>query len=351
MKSFSPEFIENQPISQGLLRTIRLLGEFKGRQELFQQQAPQALETLRQVAVIQSTESSNRIEGITALPKRIEALVARIAVPRNRPEQEIAGYRDVLNTVHTNYTHMRLTAGLVKQLHRDLLRYTASEGGNWKIASNDITEEWPDGTRFVRFEPVPPFAVSEYMEQLHTEFTLLWHSEQVERLLLIPAYILDFLYIHPFLDGNGRMARLLALLLLYQAGYEVGKFVSLERIIEESKESYYDSLYASSQGWHEGKHSLRPWTEYFLGVVVASYREFEERVGTLSTARGTKTKMVIDAVDRLPDGFRIAELERLCPGVTRDMIRVVLKQLREDGIVWCDGAGRNAVWRKRGNNS
>lgn len=350
MKSFTQGFIEKQPVDQSLVRTVRLLGEYKGRQELFKQQAPQALDTLRQVSVIQSTESSNRIEGITALPKRIEALVNRVAVPRNRPEQEIAGYRDVLNLIHTEHAHMRPTVGLVRQLHRDLLRYTASEGGIWKTAPNSITEERPDGTVFVRFEPVPPFAVPEHMEQLHTEFGRLWHGERVERLLLIPAYVLDFLCIHPFSDGNGRMARLLALLLLYQAGYEVGRFVSLERIVEESKESYYDSLYASSQGWHEGEHSLRPWTEYFLGVVVAAYREFEERVGRLGAPRGTKTQMVIEAVGRLPDRFRMAELERLCPGVTRDMIRVVLNQLKEGGAVWCEGAGRNAVWRKRGNN-
>lgn len=346
MKSFELGFIESQPINQNLLRTVRIVGEFKGKESLYKEQIPQALDTLRQAAIIQSTESSNRIEGVTAPLKRIQELVLEKTTPQNRSEQEIAGYRDVLNTIHANHKEMPFSANLVLQLHRDLYRYVGGQGGRWKITNNEITEIQPDGTRVVRFQPVSAFETPEYMNQLHDRFSELWNQGEVEKLLLISAYVLDFLCIHPFLDGNGRMARLASLLLLYQAGIEVGQYVSLEKIVEESRESYYEALYRSSQGWHEGRHSLIPWTEYFLGILVAAYQEFERRVGMLTTARGAKTEMVLEAVRHLPDGFRIVDVERLCPNVTREMIRVVLRKLRDDGLVWSEGAGTAAVWRK-----
>jgi Fic family protein len=349
MKSFEPGFLERQPITHNLLRTVRLLGEFKGKEDLFKEQFPQALETLRQVAIVQSTESSSRIEGVTAPAKRIQALVAEKTTPRNRSEQEIAGYRDALNTIHANQARMPVTTGVVLQLHRDLFRYADTPGGRWKPADNQIVEIGPDGTRRVRFQPVPAFLTSEYMEALHARFRDEWQAGEIDKLLLIPAYVLDFLCIHPFSDGNGRIARLLTLLLLYHAGFDVGRYVSLEKIIEQSKESYYDSLYQSSQGWHEGRHALLPWTEYLLGVLIAAYREFEARVGTLTVARGAKTQLILEAVRRLPDGFRMVDLERQCPNVSRDMIRVVLDRLKKDGAVWREGAGAGAVWRKRGN--
>lgn len=347
MKSFESRHLAQQPITQNLLQTVRLLGEYKGKELLFKNQIPQALETLRQTAAIQSTESSNRIEGITAPHKRLLDLVADKTTPQDRSEQEIAGYRDVLATIHSNHEAIHLTTGIVLQFHRDLYRYGAAEGGHWKSMDNAITERLPDGTQRVRFQPVSTFDTSRYMEDLLREFTESWQTGEVEKLLVIPAFVLDFLCIHPFRDGNGRMARLLTLLLLYQAGYEVGRFVSLERIIENSKESYYDALYRSSQGWHEGHHDLLPFTEYLLGTFVAAYREFESRVGTLTSARGAKTSLVEEAIARLPDGFRMADVERLCPSVTRDMIRVVLRKLKQEGAVWSEGAGVTAVWRKR----
>ncbi len=204
---------------------------------------------------------------------------------------------------------------------------------------------------FVRHFMRPPDELTaEAMRALHESFSERWKTGEVEKLLLIPAYVLDFFCIHPFLDGNGRMARLLSLLLLYQAGYGVGRYVSLEKCVEESRESYYETLRASSQGWHQSRHRLLPWTEYFLGVLVGAYREFERRVGQVTQARGAKTEMVLEAVRRVPDGFRMVDLERLCPNVTRDMIRVVLNRLKKSGDVWCEGAGAGAAWRKRGNN-
>ncbi len=351
MKSFEGDNLERLPLTHSLLQTVRQLGEFRGRQDLFKQQSPQALDSLRQVAVIQSAESSNRIEGIVAPPKRIQELVEEKTTPRNRSEQEIAGYRDVLKTIHGSYPYIGLSPGVVLQFHRDLMQYTSSGGGRWKAANNQITETRPDGTVRVRFEPVAAHLTPIYMESLHEGFHRQWQSGSVDRLLLIPAYVLDFLCIHPFLDGNGRMARLLTLLLLYQAGFEVGRYLSLERVVEQTKEGYYDSLLASSQGWHEGRHDLGPWTEYLLGVLTRAYREFEERVGALASARGAKTQMVTDAIHRLPDGFRIADIERLCPTVSREMIRVVMNKLKREGVIWCVGAGMGAVWRKHSNNS
>jgi Fic family protein len=348
MESFEPGFIVRQPISQNLLRTIRLLGEYKGKQELFKEQSPQVLETLRQAAVIQSTESSNRIEGITVSIERIKELVSEKTTPRDRSEQEIAGYRDVLNTIHSSYAYIPFTPGVVLQLHRDLYQFTVGEGGQWKSVDNLISATYPDGTKVVRFEPVKAAATPLAMASLHERFNTFWQSGEIEPLLLIPTYVLDFLCIHPFSDGNGRMARLLTLLLLYQAGYEVGRFISLERIVERTKESYYDTLYQSSQNWHAGKHSLAPWWEYFLGVVVLSaYREFEKRVGLVSSAKGAKTAMVLDAVSNIPGDFSIKDLQERCPTVGIDLIRRILRQERDAGRLECLGRGPDARWRKK----
>lgn len=346
MKSFEPVVLERLPITQNILRSVRLLGEFKGRQDLYKQQIPQALETLRQAAIIQSTEASNRIEGVTAPLKRIQALVAEKTTPRNRSEQEIAGYRDVLNTIHANYADIPITSGVVLQLHRDLYRHAASEGGRWKMADNEISEERPDGQKVVRFQPVAAHATPEYMDALHKRFRSVWANDGTERLLLIPAYVLDFLCVHPFHDGNGRMARLLTLLLLYHAGYEVGRYISLERIVEQSKESYYDTLYQSSQAWHEARHDLLPWTEYLLGVVIAAFRELEERAGTLTAARGAKTGMVLETISAMRGDFSVKDLQQRCPHVGIDLLRKILRKEREGGRIECLGRGPDARWRR-----
>jgi Fic family protein len=343
MQSFDHAYLERLRITHSLLRTVRLLGEYRGRAGLYRTQHPQALETLRQVAIVQSTESSNRIEGVTAPFDRIQALVAEKTAPRDRSEQEIAGYRDVLNTIHANHSDMPFTPGVVLQLHRDLFRYTGG-GGQWKSTSNQIVAVQPDGTRHVRFQPVAPFQTPSFMERLHELCGMAWREERIDRLLLIPAYVLDFLCIHPFLDGNGRIARLLTLLLLYQAGYDVGRFISLEQVIERTKESYYDSLQRSSQGWHQREHDLVPWAEYLLGTLVGAYQEFEERVGMLTTARGAKTQMVLDAVQSAWGEFTVGDLQRQCPTASVDLIRKVLRREKEAGRVDCSGPGRDARW-------
>jgi len=346
MKSFEGGKVGAQPISQTVLQSVRVLGEFKGHQALYARQTPHVLDALRQAAIVQSTESSNRIEGVVASLGRIQAIVAHQSPPQGRSEQEIAGYRDVLNTVHSSHAHIPFTPNIVRQLHGDLYKYTTAPGGKWKSTDNEIVERAPDGTRVVRFQPTPAWATSGAMDKLHAQFNPLWKEGEVEPLLLIAAYVLDFLCIHPFLDGNGRLSRLLTLLLLYQAGYEVGRYIGLERIVEESKEGYYAALGRSSQGWHEGQHDLQPWTEYWLGTLLAAYRELEGRVETLSSARGAKTAMVLEAFARLPGEFRLTDLERACPHVTRDMIRVVLNRLKQEGRVQAVGRGAGAVWRK-----
>ena len=349
MNSFEHGFLERQPIPHSLLRSIRLLGEYRGKEALFIQQTPQVLESLRQVAIIQSTESSNRIEGIEAPAERIKKLVEHKTTPKNRSEQEIAGYRDALATIHANHANMPFTTGIVLQLHRDLYQFVAQPGGRWKMTDNEISEIHPDGTRVTRFKPTPAHQTPDAMDRLHGIFKEEWEKGQIDPLLLIPAYILDFLCVHPFTDSNGRMARLLTLLLLYQAGFEVGRYISLEHLIENQRSGYYDALYKSSQGWHQGEHSLLPWWEYFLGVMLlAAYREFERRTGELTSAHGAKTGMVLAAIRKQPPTFRYADLAQACPNVSRPTIKRVLARLREDGSVECVKSGRDAVWEKKG---
>lgn len=346
MKSFEHGYLLDTHISHSMVMAIRVLGEFRGRQVLYSEQSPEVLETLRRAAVIQSTESSNRIEGITVAPGRIDRIVMRKDEPQNRPEQEVAGYRDVLLDIHTNHSRMRLSTDLIKSWHRTLYRYTQGQGGDWKDRDNAILEVAPDGRRFVRFQPVSALATPEFMDRLVTLFDQALAAREADPLFLIASFILDFECIHPFWDGNGRIGRLLTLLLLYQNGYEVGRYISLERIVEESKETYYDALLKSSTGWHTASHDLRPWWNYFVGILTAAYKEFEARVGTITSARGAKREMVRRAVDRLPQRFTIGDLKRACPGVSYPTLQRALADLRKEEKVKCLGRGPDAEWER-----
>jgi len=343
--SFASGYLERISFSQANLSAVRAIGEFKGRQELYRQ-FPAMLENLKNIAVIQSAEASNRIEGVVAPPERIRELVEHKTAPQNRSENEIAGYRDVLATIQTRAPHIAVTPNVILQFHRDLYAYLPGEGGHWKSTDNDIVEFLADGSSFVRFKPVPAHLVSDAVQHLTTRYGEALGAESIDPLVLIAAFVLDFLCVHPFLDGNGRMARLLTLLLLYQSGYEIGRFVSLEKTIEESKETYYESLLRSSQGWHEGEHDISPWLEYFLGVLIAAYKELESRVGSFSRARGAKRQLVVDCVRHLPAEFKIADLINACPGIPRPTVNRVLTDLQTEGCVECSGRGRAAVWRK-----
>lgn len=347
MMSFIPTFEAHAPLTHAVVSALGTVREYRGKEALYRQQAPQALETLRQMAVIQSVESSNRIENVLAPAKRIRELVQQKTQPRNRSEREIMGYRDVLNVIHLDHAAIPFSPNVVLQFHRDLLAYANEAGGGWKTADNTIAEIDPDGSRRLRFQPLPAYRTADAMAELHDRFNASWDEGRVERLLLVAAYVLDFLCIHPFADGNGRMARLLTLLLLYRDGYSAGRFISLERIIEESKETYYETLYASSQGWHEGRHDLAPWTEYLLGVIVRAYREFEERAGSVIQARGAKSEMVRAAIRSFSGTFAAKELQERCPSVGLDLIRRILGEERRAGRVVVSGRGPEARWRRR----
>jgi Fic family protein len=276
----------------------------------------------------------------------VAELAAAKTVPRDRPEQEIAGYRDVLATVHANALGMDVTRGLILQLHRDLYQFSPTPGGAWKSSANDIVDVFPDGSHRLRFAPVAPHLVDPAISDLVEGYRRVTSEGRVDPLIAIPAFVLDFLCIHPFTDGNGRLSRILNLLLLHRAGHEVGRYISLERIIEGSKETYYEALEESSAGWHEGRHDLLPWLEYSNGVLIAAYLEFEQRVGQIGSGRGAKREMVVNCVRRLPDVFRYADVERACPGVSRPTIVRALGELRDAGEIRCTKGGRDATWER-----
>lgn len=346
MHSFKTDFLSKLRFEQSDISAVQSLGAYRGKQDLFRQQTPETLEALRETARIESTESSNRIEGIEAPRLQLEKIVLNGAKPRNRSEQEIAGYRDALALIHDSALAMPLTTNLILQLHQTIFRYLPGDGGKWKSSNNEIVERLADGTRRLRFRPVPSIATPQAMGDLVAGWQRAQLAPASDALVLTPLLVLDFLCIHPFRDGNGRVGRLLTLLALYQAGYEVGRYISLERVIEESKETYYEALEASSQHWHEGSHNPFPWMRYFWGALLRCYKEFEERVGRIVPGRGSKSKQVRDAVTRQMAPFAISDIERHCPGVGRDMIRLVLRQLRDEGLVSSSGVGRSAKWRR-----
>ena len=345
MKSFEKKYLVNFKFSAEAVTSMRVIGEYKGKEDLYKRQSPDALEKLLESAIIQSAESSNRIEGITAPAKRIEKIVKGQVQPSDRSEQEIAGYKDVLNLIHQSHSDIPLSENVVLQFHSMLYRHTGKRAGFWKLSENEITEEKPDGSVHVRFKTTPAKDTPDYMRKLIALYNEYSEKETYDPLVLIPLFILDFLCIHPFPDGNGRAARLLTLMLLYKAGYKVGKYISLERIIEESKESYYDSLFKSSQGWHSGKHNAMPWLNYFSGVLIAGYQDFEKRVGVFK-GKGSKTDQVVAAVERFVMPFSIVDIEKICPNVSRDMVRKILRDLRDKGVINPSSMGRGARWIK-----
>jgi Fic family protein len=329
------------------VRSLLTIAEARGREEVHRGQNPVGLKTLREVALIQSTEASNAIENIHAPRARIEALVADKATPRNRSEQEIAGYRFVLDQIHANGAAIPFEPRFVLQLHGDLSRFTGdSTAGKWKGLDNKVEERHPDGVVVERFRPVSAQLTPQAMEDLHAGFARVTQAELYSPLLLSAAYVLDFLVIHPFRDGNGRMARLITLWLLYISGHEVGRYISVEKLIEESKETYYDALQRSTVGWHDDKHDLGPWTDYFLGIIIAAYKAFESRTPLIS-GRGSKRALITAFVrSSVTDEFSIAQIREASPGVSDAYIGKVLSELKEAGVIESIGRGRGARWRR-----
>ena len=322
----------------GMLTSIH---EFKGEQNLFIEAHADQLTELMDIAKIKSTEASNKIEGIFTSDERLKKIVMDKTTPKSRDEQEIAGYRDVLNTIHENYDYILAKPGVILQLHRDLYKFQgARAGGHFKTSDNVIAETDSDGNRRVRFQPVSAWETAGAIDQLCYALDEAVKDTKIDSLILIPMFILDFLCIHPFNDGNGRMSRLLTLLLLYRSGYIVGKYISIEKMIEESKETYYEALQASSIGWHEEENDYQPFVSYILGVVVAAYKEFSSRVRLVTTAGLSKGERIGEIIKQTVGTITKAEIMTKCPDISQITVQRTLIELQNNGDILKIGGGR-----------
>jgi Fic family protein len=318
----------------------------QGRQGSSSERRPETLSTLREIARVQSVVSSNAIEDITAPQERIRALVSGRAQPENRPEEEIAGYRAVLDTINADAAHIPFKPSVVEQLHRDLYQFTNVPAGRWKTVENAILQTGPDGARAVRFRTVSAAETPAAMRELHERFADARESGAHHPLLLAGCYVFDFLAIHPFRDGNGRISRLLTLLLLYQAGYEVGRYVSLERLIDQTRSTYYDALQAAGRGWHEDEHDIEPWLRYFLGILTAACKQLESSA-TQVHGRGAKRAAIVQFINDSTSGeLTVADVRRAVPNTSDSYIDKTLARLRDEGVIEPLGTGRNARWRR-----
>mgnify|MGYP005781648243 FL=1 len=323
--------------------------EYKGEQTLFIEAKADALTQLVEIAKIQSTEASNKIEGIYTSDERLCALVRDKTRPRTRNEQEIAGYRDVLNTIHESHDHIPPKPSIILQLHRDLYKFEGYDfGGRYKMADNVIEEEDTEGRKFVRFQPVPAWETPAAIEELCAAFERASTTGQMDQLILIPMFILDFLCIHPFNDGNGRMSRLLTLLLLYRAGYIVGKYISIEKLIETTKDSYYDCLQKSSEGWYENLNNYEPFVKYMLGILVGAYREFSSRVKLITTSGMSKPDRVREIIKQTLGAITKREILEQCPDISQITVQRALTDLTERGEIIKISGGRYTkyTWNK-----
>ena len=330
---------------------LKKLGEHRGKQDLVNKKSFEALAALKQHAIIESVESSNRLEQITAPAGRIKGLVAKSTTPKNRSEQEIAGYRDALELVHDSFEYMDVSTNVIKQLHTILYKYQAEDGGKYKSVDNEIVEQDVSGNILrVRFKAIPAIQTEDAMKELCKLYGEGLGDAEVDRLLILPLMILDFLCIHPFKDGNGRISRLLTLLVLYKSGYAVGKYISLERIFEQQKIGYYESLEKSSQGWREAEHDPFPWLNYFWGILIGAYKEFEEKIEAIKNSHQSpapKTERVKQAILKRLKPFSLSEITDECPGISHATIKKVLRQLRDEGKIESTGVGRGAKWVKK----
>ena len=323
-----------------IVQMVGSIHEHKGKQELFLEANIDELKTLLEVALIQSTGASNRIEGIFTSDKRLKELVSQKAEPRNRSEQEIAGYREVLATIHESYEYITPRPNIILQLHRDLYSYSQGNiDGTYKNSDNVIAETDAEGHQKARFIPVPAFQTAEAIDELCAHFLEAWEANLIDKLILIPMFILDFLCIHPFNNGNGRMSRLLTLLLFYKAGYIVGKYVSMEMLIEKTKETYYEALQASSFGWHEGENSYKPFVKYYLGIMLKAYNEFENRVEHLKYHNLSKPDRIKAVIDNKVGKITKKEIMELCPDISKVTVERTLTDLVKSGYIAKVGAG------------
>lgn len=346
MRIYQYEDLKRMMMPMETVNLIAKISEYKGKQELYKQQAPQILETLRDVAVIQSTKASNAIEGIIITDSRLNSIMKRDTDLQDRSEGEIAGYRDVLQLIHSSFEAIPLKGSIILQLHKEMYRYISIDGGLWKNVDNVISETFSDGTKRIRFEPVSAFETPRAMARICEELRERMSKQDIEPLILISVFVLDFLSVHPFNDGNGRMARLLTLLLLYQFGFEVGRYISLEKIIEESKEQYYETLRKSSIGWHENANNIFPWVNYLLGTFVAAYKDLETRVGIIETKKGGKSQRIQSFIEKKIGYFTKSDIRAACPDVSEATINRVMNDMKAQRLIESVGLGRNAKWKK-----
>jgi Fic family protein len=346
MRNFNLERTCNDLFTKEIVDYISLIHEYKGKQQLYIDTQPEILEKLVAIAKIKSTVSSNRIEGIHTTEERTNELLKNNSEPRNRSEQEIQGYRYALEEIHNSYEYMTPNPNIILQLHQEMYKSTPSSfGGKFKTVDNSIIEEDESGKQIIRFKPLSAFVTPAAIEQLTASYIDCIDNEKVDPLLLIPVFILDFLCIHPFNDGNGRMSRLLTLLLLYRSEYMVGKYISIERLIEKYKTEYYDCLQDSSSNWHTNANDYKPFVKYYLGIILHAYREFEERTAYLRFNK--------KAIDRIRDVFNESfgeitkgMVQEKCPDISINMIEFHIKELVNEGIIKKVKSGRYASYIK-----
>ena len=346
MKIFDYSKLNEYKWDSEVISLIAQIHEHKGKQSLYLKQKPQTLEQLIEIAKIQSTESSNKIEGIVTTSTRIKQLMNDKTTPRNRDEEEILGYRNALNIIHESFEYIPITPNYIKQLHGELYKTTSKTiGGKFKGVQNYISAKYPDGHEEILFTPLSPFETPEAMRSLCDEFNKCVDNDSVETLLLIPTFISDFVCIHPFSDGNGRMSRLLTTLLLYRLGYYVGKYISIEKLIEKNKDAYYDALSKVDKGWHENENDPTPFIKYILRILLTAYREFEDRM-SLVEAKQSSYDYVKNTIDQILGKFSKAELLERCPSIAKSTLEAALKKLVEDGYIKKSGQGKSTFYYK-----
>ena len=328
-----------------IVSLLTQIHEYKGEQTLFIEAKADTLTQLVEIAKIQSTEASNKIEGIYTSDERLKSLVSNKTTPRTRNEQEIAGYRDVLSTIHESHDFIPVKPSIILQLHRDLYKFSGKiYGGFYKGGDNVIEEEDSDGNKRIRFTPVPAFETPDAIDEICSTLDEMLTESDADPLLIIPMFILDFLCIHPFNDGNGRMSRLLTLLLLYRAGYIVGKYISIEKLIEQTKDTYYEALESSSANWHDDKNDYIPFVQYTLGVIVAAYREFSTRVKSLATNNMSKPERIRELIKDTLGKITKTEIMEKCPDISQVTVQRALNDLVTSGEILKIGGGRYTAY-------
>lgn len=343
MSSFSPKFLQQIMFHPSTAWYISQCTEARGMQELWKKVRPEVLKNLRESALIQSTESSNRIEGVTVDPGRLLPLILGNSTPQNRSEEEISGYRKALSHIHLNHKNILITPSTIKELHLIAQGGMISDAGKWKEKDNDIIEILPNGERIIRFIPVPAGQTPKKIEQLCLAYNDVLNNSKLPELANVGLFILDFLCIHPFRDGNGRVSRLLTLLLLYQCKIDVGRYISIEKIIESTKEDYYRVLHLSSTHWHQDQHDILPWLNYFLSTIKTAYQDLKERV-ELFNLSDDQSSILKQTMATFLSPFSISDIQHLHPNINRNLIKKVLHTLSSQGVIIPQGRARATKW-------